>query len=134
MEILQWYTPTLVIELHILDFDRLTAHQWPGTQNAALRISIFGISGRRRSVMTHEFLYKECFQVDIGGFYGVLDGYSSPCLGACAFTGFPDDSAIFIESYVQMSLLRPVILFLVEWDLDSGSAAYVVGIAKHAKT
>jgi len=40
---------------------------------------------------------------------------------------------IFIEIYLQILSLRAVILFLVEWDLDSGSAADVVGITKRAR-
>jgi len=32
------------------------------------------------------------------------------------------------ERHLQMSSPRTVILFLVEWDLDSGSAPYVVGL------
>jgi len=40
----------------------------------------------------------------------------------------------FFESYLQMSSLRRATPFLVEWDLDSGSAARVVGIAKRVRT
>jgi len=40
---------------------------------------------------------------------------------------------IFIEIYLQILSLRTGILFLVEWDLDSGSAADVVGIAKRVR-
>jgi len=36
--------------------------------------------------------------------------------------------------YPQISPLRTAILFLVEWDLDSGSAGDVMGIAKRART
>ena len=44
--------------------------------------------------------------------------------------------SIFTESYLQILILSlgTVVLFLVEWDLDSGSAGDVVGITKHART
>ena len=41
----------------------------------------------------------------------------------------PPISAVSIENHLQIPSLA--VLFFVEWDLDSGSPAYVVGIAKH---
>jgi len=54
-------------------------------------------------------------------------------LETCALTGSPGDSPVHLYS-MKAIVAENNLLFLVERDLDSGSAGYVVGITKPART